>query len=147
MSEVTVTTVSPDRTCVVRRATSWDEFPRVWRPCLDQVYAFLDSAGLRGSQRWNNVMLYLDDEVNVEVGVLISQPFSPGDGVVESSLPGGSVASVVHRGGYDELGSAHDAVQAFCRDRGLDQAGPRWEVYGHPDPDQVEVEVYYLLAG
>jgi effector-binding domain-containing protein len=66
--------------------------------------------------------------------------------VVESWLPSGTVASVVHRGPYEGLGAAHDAVKEFCRARGLALAGPRWEVYGHPDPDQPEVEVHYLVA-
>jgi effector-binding domain-containing protein len=91
-------------------------------------------------------MLYLDEWPNVEVGVLLERPLEPVGPVVASSLPGGSVASVLHRGSYAELGSAHDAVKEYCRDRGLALAGPRWEVYGHPDPDQVEVEVHYLLG-
>ena len=147
MPDVTVATVPAKTTAVVRVATTWDEFPRAWRQALDEVYAWLDRSGLRASQRWHNVMLYLDDVPNVEVGVLIDQPFPPGDRVVSSRLPAGEVASAVHRGPYDGMGVAHDAVHAFCRERGLALAGPRWEVYGHGDDDPLETAMHYLLAG
>jgi effector-binding domain-containing protein len=149
MPEVTVATVPAQTTAVVRQATTWAEFPRIWRPALDEVYAWLDRSGLRASQRWNNIMLYLDDVPNVEVGVLIAQPFSPDEPVVGSQLPAGAVASAVHRGPYEGLGAAHDAVHAFCREHGLALAGPRWEVYGHwhDDHAQLETAVHYLLTG
>jgi effector-binding domain-containing protein len=53
----------------------------------------------------------------------------------------------VHRGDYAGLGRAHDAVHRFAADRGLELAGPRWEIYGHwsGDPRDVETEVSYLL--
>ena len=39
-------------------------------------------------------------------------------------------------------------VHRFAAERGLELAGPRWEIYGHwrEDPAEVETEVYYLLA-
>jgi effector-binding domain-containing protein len=147
MPDVTVATVPAHTTAVVRCATTWEAFPRVWRESLDEVYAWLDRSDLRASQRWNNVMLYLDDVPNVEVGVLIERRVSPAAPVVASQLPAGAVASAVHRGPYDQLGAAHDAIHAFCRDRALPLAGPRWEIYGHPEPAGVEVAVHYLLAG
>ena len=70
MPDVTVATVPAQTTAVVRRATTWEAFPCFWREALDEVYAWIDRSGLRASQRWNNVMLYLDDLPNVEVGVL-----------------------------------------------------------------------------
>jgi effector-binding domain-containing protein len=144
---VTVTTMAARPTAVVRRTTSWHEFPSVWRELLDEVYAYLDAAGLRATQRWNNVMLYEDDAPTVEVGVLIDSPFSGSGRVVASQLPAGEVATAVHRGRYDRLGAAHDAVTQFCRERGLELAGPRWEIYGHhnDDPEQLETSVHYLL--
>ena len=53
----------------------------------------------------------------------------------------------VHRGGYDRLRDAHDAINAWCAANGHELAGPRWEIYGdwHEDPAQLETEVYWLL--
>jgi effector-binding domain-containing protein len=99
-------------------------------------------------QRWHNVMLYLDDQPSVEVGVLLEVPFD-GDGrVVASELPACNVATTVHRGPYERLGAAHEAVIGWCAEHDLARTGVRWEIYGHGDvaPEQLETEVYWQLA-
>ena len=93
-------------------------------------------------------MLYEDDAPRVEVGVLVGRLFSPEGRVVPSRLPGGAVAMTIHRGDYSALGDAHDAVHRFAAARGLELAGPRWEIYGHGhvDPSELTTEVCYLLS-
>ena len=93
--QVVIATKRP--TAVVARATTWDEFPRLWKHLLDEVYAFLKTSDV--SQTGHNVMLYKDDVPNVEVGVEVAQSFSSPGAVVSSALPAGEVAMVVHRGG------------------------------------------------
>lgn len=144
------TTARP--TVVVARQTTWTEFPSLWRPMLDEVYAVVKPAGAdrarRGEERWQNVMLYNDDVPNVEVGVLASGPFSDTGNVISSALPAGVTAATTHRGPYTELGLAHRAVRDWCAAHGRQLAGPRWEIYGHwrEDPSELETEVYYLLS-
>jgi effector-binding domain-containing protein len=132
-------TVEARPTAVVATATTWDEFPRLWRVLLDEVRA----QGASG----RNVMLYKDGVPNVEVGVLPRGDFTPGGRVVRSQLPGGDVVAVTHHGPYAALGEAHEAVTRFCDEHGLERAGPRWEIYGpwREPPDQPETEVIYLL--
>ena len=144
------TTARP--TVVVARQTTWIEFPSLWRPMLDEVYAVVKPAGAdragRGEDRWQNVMLYKDDVPNVEVGVLASGPFSDTGNVTSSALPAGVTAATTHRGPYAELDLAHRAVRDWCAAHGRQLAGPRWEIYGHwrEDPRELETEVYYLLS-
>jgi effector-binding domain-containing protein len=132
-------TVTPRATAVVSAATTWDEFPRLWRVLLDEVR----EQGASG----RNVMLYKDDVPNVEVGVLPRGDFTPGGRVIRSQLPGGDVVAFTHRGPYEALGDAHEAVIRFCAEHGLTRAGPRWEIYGpwREPPDQPETEVVHLL--
>jgi effector-binding domain-containing protein len=75
-------------------------------------------------------MLYRDDVPNVEVGVQVAGPFTPAGRVIPSALPAGQVATTVHRGPYDGLGTAHQAVLAWCAARGHRVQGTRWEIYG-----------------
>jgi effector-binding domain-containing protein len=79
--------------------------------------------------------------------VLVSQPFEPHGRVVASSLPGGEVATALHRGDYAALGVTHDTVRAAVAARGRQLAGPCWEMYGHwrEDPAELETEVFWLL--
>ena len=137
-------------TVVVARQTTWKEFPSLWGSMLDEVYAVVRPANAdrpRGAgERWQNVMLYKDDVPNVEVGVLASGSFSDGN-VISSALPAGLTAAATHRGPYEDLDLAHQAVRGWCAAHGHQLAGPRWEIYGHwrEDPGDLETEVYYLL--
>ena len=143
---VELVTVAARPTAVVAARTTWAEFPSLWKGMLDEVWACLRAAGINRGCR--NVMLYKDDVPNVEIGVELVQP-CPLDGrVVASALPAGRVAMTVHRGGYDGLLLAHEAVVRWCAAQGHQLAGPRWEIYGpHRDnPAELETEVYRLLA-
>jgi effector-binding domain-containing protein len=142
---VTATTAMASPTAVVRQATTWQEFPTVWRSLLDEVYAFLKDSAVK--QAGHNIMLYKDDVPNVEVGVQVATRFSPRGRVVPSVLPAGEVAMTVHRGPYHGLGAAHQAVWEWSAAQGRELAGPRWEIYGdwREDPAELVTEVYYLL--
>ena len=145
-SGITVQTVTARPTAVVAGQTTWTEFPRRWRPMLDEVYACLARNG--GTRQGCNVMLYLDDVPHVEVGVELITPTVLDGPVIQSALPAGEVARTVHRGPYEQLGAAHDRVKRWCAEQGRPLAGPKWEIYGdwREDPAELETEVCYLLA-
>ena len=112
--EVRQDTVGEVLTAVVAERTTWEELPNVWPAMLGEVYECLEELGLGKAGR--NVMLYNDDIPNLEVGVEVSASFTPRGRVTSSVLPGGNVATTVHRGPYQGLSRAHQAV--------LDCAGP-----------------------
>ena len=143
--EVTRVEAPARPTAVVAQVTTWEAYAKLWPALLDQVYSVVRKLD---QKRWQNVMLYLDDQPSVEVGVLLEVPFEGDDRVVASELPAGQVATTIHRGSYAELGEAHEAVTGWCAAKGLERTGVRWEIYGHPDPDtdQVDVEIYWQLA-
>jgi effector-binding domain-containing protein len=140
--EVTRVTGAALPTAVVAQATTWRAFPALWPALLDEVRARVDD------RRGLNVMLYRDDVPNVEVGILTDAPVAPGGRVTASCLPTGDVAMTVHRGHYEDLGTAHSAVLAWCAAQGLALTGVRWEIYGHHSDDPAErvTEVHYLLG-
>jgi effector-binding domain-containing protein len=147
--EVTVTTVQPTPTAVVAAATTWAEFPTVWRPMLDQVWGFLRGDSPAGLYRHgHNVMLYRDDVPNVEIGVQVTGRFDRVGDVVPSTLPGGLVATATHTGPISAIGDTHQAVCEWSRANGYRLAGPHWEIYGDPDPStgQVDVDVFWSLV-
>ena len=143
---VTVTTVAPRLTAVVAQTTTWDEFPRLWRELLDEVYAAVKDQPV--SPRWQNVMLYKDGTPAVEVGVLVQTALPAARGrVIASQLPSGEVATTTHRGDYSGLELAHAAVRRFAERERLRLQSPRWEVYGHHDDRRApETDIYYLLS-
>jgi effector-binding domain-containing protein len=125
--------VTGQPTAVIKAETDWDAFPKLWGELLAEVWS-----AVRGNEAiapGRNVMLYLDDVPNVEIGAEAAGPFEPIGRVVPSSLPSGRVATTLHRGSYQRIGEAHEAVVAWCDEHGRERAGPRWEIYGHWVPD------------
>jgi effector-binding domain-containing protein len=146
---VTIVTTPATPTAVIAQATTWEEFPTLWRELLDEVWAFLRSAGTDLSPG-RNVMLYRDDVPNVEVGAEVAGPFAPHGRVTPSTLPAGRAARAVSRAAPSPEGihAAHTAVLDWCAANGHEPTGVRWEVYDHwrDDPDRFEIEVYWLLS-
>jgi len=151
-SDIRVEAVQPRRLAAVRRQVPIGAVGSAWRPALDQVWAFLRSQpGLRTDG--HNIFLYhpaarRGDPMNVDFGVEVARSFSPSGDVYETSTPAGEAAIAVHRGGYDQLHSAHDAIHQWAKSRDRVFAGPSWEIYGDwsDDPSKLETSVVYLLA-
>ena len=145
---VTIVTTAATPTAVVRETTTWDAFPTRWRALLDEVWAFVRREGLTAGR---NVMVYADDVPNVEVGVEVSEAFSPGERVMPSALPAGRAARTISRGPPtpEGLHAAHTAVQRWCAANAEQTTGVRSEVYGHwrdEDPQAFETEIYWLVS-
>ena len=148
-ADVTVANVEPSPTAVVAVATTWAQFPKVWRPMLDEVWAFLRGGAPAGLyKQGHNVMLYKDDVPNVEIGVQVNGPFEPVGNVVASTLPGGLAATATHTGPIAAIGETHAAVVAWSKANGHTVTGTRWEIYGDPDPStgQIDVTVSWSLV-
>ena len=137
------------RLAVVRRCVGKAELPRVVPEACGLVWNALRRLGVKGAGR--HVSVYLDDQINLEVGAEVSQAFA-GDGeVVGSEIPAGAVATAVHMGPYGGLHAAHRAIRDWCAANGREVAGPFWEIYGHweeawnKDASWIRTDVYYLL--
>ena len=148
MSYQVSVTVQPRRPiAAVAATTTWDRFPGQWRGMLDEVWACLRRAGVKGGC---NVMCYrdlADGKAAVEVGVEVGEALPVTGTVVMSALPAGLAAETTHRGPYEGLGAAHQAVLRWCASAGHEVTGERWEVYGdwHGDPAQLQTTVFYRL--
>jgi effector-binding domain-containing protein len=142
---VSLTSLEASPTAVVRATTTWAEFPSVWGPMLDKVWAFIRQAPPGLHRGGHNVMVYLDEVPNIEIGVQVTGPFDPVGDVVPSTLPVGLAATAT--GPFSELSRTYEAVGRWCAENGYRRTGPSWEVYGDPAPatGQFDVEVYWSV--
>ncbi len=134
---------------VVRRRASPGELSTVVPDACGAVWGFIRSQQITGAGR--HVAVYLDGQIDLEVGVELDAPFAGSGEVVGSGTPAGLVATTTHYGPYGLLSNAHQAILRWCGDNGQTPAGPNWEIYGHwqdqwnSDPTRICTEVFYLL--
>jgi effector-binding domain-containing protein len=150
--DITVERVKPRKLAAVRRQVPVGAVGSAWRPALDQVWAFLRSQPGRRTDG-HNIFLYHhpvrpNDPMEVDFGVEVARSFIPSGEVYETNTPAGEAAVAVHRGGYDQLHAAHDAINRWAKSHDKALAGRSWEIYGDPsdDPSKIETTVVYLLA-
>lgn len=139
----------PGPIAVIRRRVGVEDLPKVIPAGCGTVWEVVRARSIAGAGR--HVAVYLDDRINLEVGVELEAPFGGHGEVADSATPGGPVAATTHRGPYGRLHEAHEAIRQWCSSHGRGLAGPFWEIYGHwreewnRDPSRITTDVYYLL--
>jgi effector-binding domain-containing protein len=134
---------------VVRRCAQLQDLSKVVPTACGTVWNVVRTQQIAGAGR--HVAVYLDDQINLEVGVELDAPFGGYGEVVDSSTPSGLVAVTTHYGPYGLLHEAHKAICLWCTNNGYVPAGPNWEIYGHwqdewnNDPTKITTDVFYLL--
>ena len=149
--QVQVEVVSPRLLAAVGREVAAGRVGDVWRPALDQVWAFLRTQpGLRTDG--HNIFVYHHPKdgnpMHADFGVEVTREFTASGEVTPVRTPGGEAAVVRHVGPYDGLAQAHRAIHEWARESGRALAGTSWEIYGdwNEDPARLETLVMYLLC-
>src|SRR4051812_40684409 len=114
---------------VVRRRAGQQELSKVVPDACGAVWNVVRAQRVAGAGR--HVAVYLDDQINLEIGVELDAPFAGSGEVVGSGTPAGLVATTTHYGPYGLLHKAHEAIRRWCATNGHTPSGPQWEVYGH----------------
>ena len=150
-ASVNVQTVHPRKLAAVRREVRPGEVGSAWGPAVGKVWEFIRSQpGL-----WtdgHNIFLYHYPKQHgapmvCEFGVEVTRTFETTGEVYATETPGGEAAVAVHRGPYNRLHEAHDAIAKWMAANRRESAGHSWEIYGDPmpDPSETETTVVYLL--
>ena len=147
---VNLQTVHPRKLAAVRCAVSPGEVGSAWGPAIAKVWPFIRSQpGL-----WtdgNNIFLYHPTQPGAPIlcdfGVEVTRPFETAGEVYATQTPGGDAAVAVHRGPYNRMNEAHDAIRNWMAANRRESAGHSWEIYGDPTPDPADTEttVVYLM--
>ena len=134
---------------VIRQRAAAADLAKLVPECCGLVWSAVKAQHSKGGR---HVAVYLNDDIQLEVGVELEAPFVERDRVVLSALPGGAVATVAHFGPYGGLAAAHHAVKDWCRAEGHRLTGARWEIYGHwqdawnSNPALIRTDVFYQVA-
>lgn len=136
--EVTVKEVPDVLVASVRRrasmATVGKEVPEAFHELAEAVASVGFGEGMPG-------VVYLSEvgpetEWDMEIFLPVAVPFDPPEGMEVRTLAGTTCASTIHRGPYEELGLAYEAVAAWIQTHDHQVAGPPRELYLN-DPNEV----------
>jgi effector-binding domain-containing protein len=134
----------------VRREIPASEVGSTWGPALDQVWTFLRSnPGIWTNG--HNVFVYdstrQDDVLVCDFGVEVTRTFATAGEVYATQTPEGEVAVAVHRGAYNRMNEAYQAIEEWMAANHRESAGYTWEIYGDPTPDPADTEttIVHLL--
>ena len=114
---VNVQTVHARTLAAVRREVAPGAVGMAWGPALDRVWEFIRSQpGLRTDG--HNIFLYHHPKqpgapILCDFGVEVTRTFETAAEVYATETPGGEAAVAVHRGPYNRMNEAHNAVQVW----------------------------------
>jgi effector-binding domain-containing protein len=134
---------------IVRRRAPHPQLSRVIPDACGEVWNAIRAHDIHGAGR--HVAVYLDDAINLEIGVELVAPLNATGNLISSQLPAGTLATTTHFGPYNRLGQAHQAVIDWCNANGHELVRPCWETYGHwvdewnKDPTKIRTDVFYLI--
>jgi hypothetical protein len=148
---VNVQTVHPRKLAAVRREVPPGAVGAAWGPALGMVWPFIRSQpGLWTSG--HNIFLYHHPiqpggPILCDFGVEVTRSFETAGEVYATETPAGEAAVAIHRGPYNRLNEAYDAIKEWMAVNRRESAGHSWEIYGDPTPDPADTEttVLYLL--
>jgi effector-binding domain-containing protein len=148
---VNLETVHPRKLAAVRREVAPGAVGSAWGPALGKVWEFIRrQPGLRTDG--HNIFLYHRPaqpgaSMLCEFGVEVTRTFETAGEVCATETQGGEAAVAVHRGPYNRMNEAHDAIRQWMAANRRESAGQWWEIYGDPtaDPADTETTVVYLL--
>ena len=148
---VSVQTVHPRKLAAVRREVAPGAVGSAWGPAVGKVWTFIRSQpGL-----WtdgHNIFVYHNPRrrgapILCDFGVEVTRTFETAGEVYATETPGGEAAVAVHRGAYNRMNEAYDAIEKWMAANHRESSGHVWEIYGDPTPDPADTEttVVHLL--
>jgi effector-binding domain-containing protein len=148
---VNVQTVHPRKLAAVRREVAPGAVGSAWGPAIGKVWDFIRSQ----SGLWtngHNIFLYHNPKqpgapILCDFGVEVTRTFETAGEVYATETPAGEAVVAVHRGPYNRLNEAYNAIEKWMAANQRESAGHSWEIYGDPTPDPADTEttVVHLL--
>ena len=143
MVSVNVQIVEPRKLAAVRREVAPSEVGSAWGPAVGKVWDFIrGQPGL-----WtdgHNIFVCHSNQPGApmlcDFGVEVTRTFETAGEVYATETPGGEAAVALHRGPYDRLNEAYNAIDRWMATNGRQSAGHSWEIYGDPTPDPADTE-------
>jgi hypothetical protein len=133
---VNLQTVHPRRLAAVRLEVPPGAVGAAWGLALGKVWPVIRSQPSLWTNG-HNIFLYHHPAqpgapILCDFGVEVTRTFETAGEVYATETPGGEAAIAVHRGPYNRMNEAHDAIRKWMAANRSEPAGHSWEIYGDP---------------
>jgi len=151
--EVEVKELPPQQVAGVKRRTSMATIGSTIQQGFVTLMSTMGKAGI--APAGPPFIVYLDvfdreSDGDIEICIPVAGPFTGEGDVYGTVVGGGPVASTVHRGSYDQIGTAYQTLTAWIQEHGRQIVGPSREVYltdpqRTPDPADYVTEIVFPI--
>ncbi len=113
---------------------------------FDELFAYLGGQGVSGmAVGIDHNTEYMERDPDMEAAVYLEAPVPEGGRVKLRTLPGGLVASTIHKGPYEGMSQAYAALMTWLEPSGYKPVGQSRELYLHmaatPDGHVTEIQI------
>ena len=145
-----IVAVERQLTAVIKAKVPFAEIPGAQRSARAAVNAALSSLDAEPTGRpCTRFRTPANGALEMEIGTIVSRPFTAKGEVVPSDLPAGRAAHFLLKGPFDGMPGGWQTLFDWCKAEQLELAGINWEIYmpwQGVDPAKLETDLYALLA-
>ena len=133
----------------IRTSAKMQDLPELLGAHFGEVYGYVTQIGQQPAGMPFSRYHSMDGEsVDIECGIPINAPLDGTDRVRPGELPGGIVATVIHKGPYEGLPQTWSALFEWLGAQGLKPGGAPWEVYltdpgAEPDSSKWRTQIFF----
>lgn len=138
------------KTLMVRTVAPASTLPVLMGEVYGELGAYMGRKGIAFAGPPYAMYYNMDmDALDVEMGFPVSVDAEGEGRITAGEIPGGTVASAVHKGPYDKLMDTYNILMAFVRENGLETTEWMYEFYlnspAEVKPEDLETEICYPL--
>ena len=147
--ECSTTQVDPQSVLGIRTHAKMQDLPSLMGSLFGEVFGYIAQRGQQPVGMPFSRYHSMDREsVDMECGLPVSSAQDGTARIQASELPGGVVATVIHKGPYEGLPQTWSALFEWMGGQGLRPAGAPWEVYltdpgAEPDSSQWRTQIFF----
>jgi effector-binding domain-containing protein len=150
-SRIELRVLGGHRTAVVREEVPQNDLAEAMGHMFQIVMGALHERGITPASQPFARYHSFGEVVDLEAGVIVTDPFEPTGDVMPGELPAGPAAIAVHTGTYETLANTYAAMNRWLEaNPAQQQNGGPWELYitdpsAEPDPAKWMTEVIFPL--
>ena len=133
----------------IRSLARIQDLPDILGAHFGEIYGHVTQSGQQPAGMPLSRYHSMDGEsVDLECGIPINTPLQGTHRIKPGELPGGTVATVIHKGPYEGLPQTWSALFEWIGAQGLKPAAAPWEVYltdpgAEPDSSQWRTQIFF----